>query len=105
MELIPYIILMLFSGLIVGALGRLAIPGRDPMGIFATILVGVAGSLLGGLAGMAIFGRPGGMLLSVLGAALIVFLIRKARGGSLDDPHGRRGGQMGYGQRRRGMFG
>jgi uncharacterized membrane protein YeaQ/YmgE (transglycosylase-associated protein family) len=104
MELIPYIILALFSGLIVGALGRLAIPGRDPMGIFATILVGIGGSLIGGLVGMAIFDRPGGLLLSVLGAALIVFLIRKARGGSIDDPRGR--GQMGYGpRRRRGMFG
>ena len=104
MELIPYIILMLFSGLIVGALGRLAIPGRDPMGILATILVGIGGSLIGGLAGMALFDRPGGLLLSVLGAALIVFGIRKARGGSLGDPHGDRH-RVGYGPRRRGMFG
>jgi uncharacterized membrane protein YeaQ/YmgE (transglycosylase-associated protein family) len=100
MELIPYILLMIFSGLIVGALGRLAIPGPDPMGIGATILVGIGGSLLGGLAGLALFGRPGGLLLSVLGAALIVFLIRKARGGSLDDPYGHP-----YARGRRGLFG
>lgn len=104
MELIPYIILMIFSGLIVGALGRLAIPGPDPMGIGATILVGIAGSLIGGLVGMALFNRPGGMLLSVLGAALIVFGLRKARGGSLDDPRGRHAHGP-YRPRRRGLFG
>ena len=83
-----------------GALGRLAIPGPDPMGLGMTILVGIGGSLIGGLAGMFLLGRPGGLLMSVLGAALIVFLIRKARGGSLDDPYGRhRSGGM-YGSRR-----
>jgi hypothetical protein len=42
----------------------------------------------------------------VLGAALIVFVIRKARGGSLDDPYGRRGRPRGmYDARRGGLFG
>ena len=111
--MITYIILLIISGLIVGALGRLAIPGRDPMSIPMTIAVGVAGSLIGGLIGQALFHRPGGMLLAVVSAAAIVFAIRKFRGGSLDDPHGDRhrlgmGGyeRHGYGRRRRrGIFG
>jgi uncharacterized membrane protein YeaQ/YmgE (transglycosylase-associated protein family) len=94
--LITFLIIMVLSGLFVGALGRLALPGPDPMGIGATILVGIGGSLIGGLVGVALFGRPGGMILSVLGAMLIVFAIRKSRGGSLGDP---------YGGRRRGLFG
>ena len=111
--MITYIILLIFSGLIVGALGRLAIPGRDPMSVPMTIAVGVAGSLIGGLVGQALFHRPGGMLLAVLSAAAIVFAIRKARGGSFDGPHGHRRGlgmgaghRSGYGTRRRsGLFG
>jgi uncharacterized membrane protein YeaQ/YmgE (transglycosylase-associated protein family) len=105
MSLITYILLTIVSGLFVGALGRLAVPGRDPMGVAATILVGIGGSAIGGLVGYAIFHRPTGLLFSVLGAALIVFLIRKARGGSLGDPHGRRP-RRGYGAPRRGgLFG
>jgi uncharacterized membrane protein YeaQ/YmgE (transglycosylase-associated protein family) len=87
--MITYLILLLISGLVIGALGRLAIPGPDPMGIGATILVGIGGSLIGGLVGYALLGRPTGMLLSVLGAALIVYVIRRVRGGSFDDPYGR----------------
>jgi uncharacterized membrane protein YeaQ/YmgE (transglycosylase-associated protein family) len=89
--MITYLILLVFSGLIVGALGRLAIPGRDPMGIGATILVGIGGSFIGGLVGVLLLGRPGGMILSVAGAALIVYIIRRSRGGSLDRSVGRRG--------------
>jgi uncharacterized membrane protein YeaQ/YmgE (transglycosylase-associated protein family) len=102
--MITYLILLVISGLVVGALGRLAIPGPDPMGIGATILVGIGGSLIGGLVGYALFHRPAGLLLSVLGATLIVYLIRRSRGGSLDDPYGRRG-QTGHGRPRRGLFG
>ena len=76
--MILYILGLLLSGLIVGALGRLAIPGPNPMSIGMTILVGVGGSLLGGLVGYLIFGRNGGgLILSVAGAALIVWLIQR----------------------------
>jgi uncharacterized membrane protein YeaQ/YmgE (transglycosylase-associated protein family) len=104
MEIIVYLILIAVSGLFVGALGRLAIPGPDPMGAGATMLVGIAGSLIGGLVGMFVLGRPGGLILSVLGAALIVFLIRRTRGGSLEDPYGRHGHDR-LGDRRGGLFG
>ena len=88
MGLITYLILLALSGLIVGAFGRLALPGKDPMSIPATIAVGLAGSFLAGLVAWAIFGdRNGaGLLLSVVFAALIVYFVRRSRGGSLTDP-------------------
>ena len=43
-------------GIIFGALGRLIVPGRNPIGMFATIVCGLAGSLVGGLIGHAIGG-------------------------------------------------
>jgi uncharacterized membrane protein YeaQ/YmgE (transglycosylase-associated protein family) len=87
MSVIVFVLVLLLSGLLVGALGRLALPGPDPMTIGMTILVGIGGSFIGGLVGWLLFGRNGGgILLSVLGAMLIVYLIRRSRGGSLTDP-------------------
>jgi uncharacterized membrane protein YeaQ/YmgE (transglycosylase-associated protein family) len=87
MSVIAFIIVLLLIGLVAGALGRLALPGRDPMSIPMTIAVGIGGSLIGGLVGALLFGRNGGgFLLSVAGAALIVYFIRRSRGGGLSDP-------------------
>ena len=93
MSLIVYLLVLVLTGLVVGALARLALPGPDPMGIGTTILVGIAGSLAAGLLAYAIFDgrRGGGILLSVLFSTLIVYAIRRSRGGSLGDPLGRRG--------------
>jgi uncharacterized membrane protein YeaQ/YmgE (transglycosylase-associated protein family) len=72
----------LIIGLIAGALARLIMPGRDPMGVIATILLGIVGSILGGLVSVAIWGsgpdgyRPAGLLLSVLGAILVLWIWR-----------------------------
>jgi len=74
---ITFIILLALSGLIVGALGRLAIPGPNPMTIGMTILVGLAGSFIGGLIGRVIFGRPGGLILAVLCTAGIVYFMQR----------------------------
>ena len=91
MDLIVYLIALAVSGLVVGALGRLALPGRDPMSIGMTIAVGIGGSFLGGLVTWAIFGRGvGGLAVSVLFATGIVYLIRRSRGGTLTEPAGRR---------------
>jgi uncharacterized membrane protein YeaQ/YmgE (transglycosylase-associated protein family) len=81
MSLIAYLIILFFTGLIVGALARLALPGRDPMSILQTVAVGVLGSFLAGLISLAIFhGRSGGgIILSVLCAMLIVWVIRRVR--------------------------
>ena len=88
MDVIVYLIVLALSGLVVGALGRLAIPGKDPMSIGLTILVGIAGSFVGGLVWWLISGDRdgGGILISVAFAALIVYLIRRSRGGTLTEP-------------------
>ena len=76
--MILFVLSLVLTGLIVGALGRLAVPGPNPMSIGRTILVGIGGSLLGGLVGGLIFGRNGGgILFAVLGAALIVYLLER----------------------------
>jgi uncharacterized membrane protein YeaQ/YmgE (transglycosylase-associated protein family) len=77
--MITFIILLVISGLVVGALGRLALPGPDPMTIGQTILVGIGGSLIAGLVGQLLFGRPGGFLLAVVCSLGIVYLIRRSR--------------------------
>jgi uncharacterized membrane protein YeaQ/YmgE (transglycosylase-associated protein family) len=76
-----YIILLLFSGLLLGALGRLLLPGRDPMSIFGTVMVGIAGSLIAGLIAYYAFDeREGpGFLLSVVCTVGLVYLVRKVR--------------------------
>ena len=88
MGVLVYLILLALSGLVVGALARLALPGPDPMGIGMTILIGLAGSFLGGLVMLAITGgrNAGGIIVAVAGATLIVYLIRRRRGGTLTDP-------------------
>jgi uncharacterized membrane protein YeaQ/YmgE (transglycosylase-associated protein family) len=85
--LLAYLIVLALSGLFVGALARLALPGRDPMGIFATIGVGLAGSFIAGLVSAAIWGRNvAGITLSILFSTAIVYLIRRSRGGTLTRP-------------------
>jgi uncharacterized membrane protein YeaQ/YmgE (transglycosylase-associated protein family) len=81
MDVILYIIGLLITGLIVGALGRLLLPGRDPMSLFQTILVGIAGSLVAGLIAYYAFDKEEGpgFLLSVLCAIAIVYAVRKLR--------------------------
>jgi len=73
------LIMILLSGLVVGALGRLVIPGPNPMGILETIGVGIGGALLGGLVGSVLFGTPGGLVLAVIAAAVIVWWIDRGR--------------------------
>ena len=86
MGLITFLILLALSGLVVGALARLALPGRDPMSIMQTILVGIAGSFVGGMVSDLFLTRGWSIVLSVLVATGIVYLIRRARGGTLTDP-------------------
>lgn len=77
----------LIIGLIAGALARLIMPGRDAMGIVATILLGILGSVLGGLVSWAIWGaddtgtgfRPAGLLFSIIGAIVVLWIWRMMR--------------------------
>jgi uncharacterized membrane protein YeaQ/YmgE (transglycosylase-associated protein family) len=75
------IIGLLVLGLFVGGLARFALPGPDPMPIWATIGLGLAGSFLGGLVAAAIGLRSddtfGLLLAAVLGAAFLLFLYRR----------------------------
>jgi uncharacterized membrane protein YeaQ/YmgE (transglycosylase-associated protein family) len=72
------VLVILLTGLIVGALGRLAVPGRDPMPLWLTILIGIAGSIVGGMVAVALGFGPGGIfVLSVLAATLIVIAYRR----------------------------
>ena len=92
MSLLAYLILLVVTGLGVGALGRLALPGPDPMSIGQTILVGIGGNLIAGLIAWAIFGHNGaGLILSVACATGIVYLIRRSQGRGLGSgpPQGR----------------
>jgi uncharacterized membrane protein YeaQ/YmgE (transglycosylase-associated protein family) len=69
---------ILVSGLVVGALGRLAVPGPDPMPIWLTVLFGIVGSVVGGSAAVALgFGVGGVFVLSVLAATLLVIAYRR----------------------------
>ena len=86
MSTIAIIIALLLQGLIVGALARLALPGKDPMSIPATIGVGIGGSFLGGAIAVAIFGRNASFLFGFAVAVGIVYLVRRSRGGGLTDP-------------------
>ena len=76
----------LIIGLIAGALARLIMPGRDPMGIIATIVLGIIGSLLGGFVSMAIWRNSNtsvfqgsGLLLSILGAIVVLWIYRMVK--------------------------
>ena len=70
-------------GLIVGALAKLVMPGRDPGGILVTMLIGIAGSLLGGFLGrvLNLYGpnEPAGFIMSFIGAVLLLWIYRMMR--------------------------
>ena len=64
-------------GLVAGAIARLLHPGRDPMGLFGTMLLGILGSFLGGgVAYLLGFGtsvyEPGGWIASIIGAIVLL---------------------------------
>jgi uncharacterized membrane protein YeaQ/YmgE (transglycosylase-associated protein family) len=68
-------------GLVVGALAKLLMPGRDPGGMVMTMLLGMAGAVLGGFVGRLLGlyggGESAGFIMSTLGAILILTIYRK----------------------------
>jgi uncharacterized membrane protein YeaQ/YmgE (transglycosylase-associated protein family) len=71
-----FLTLLLLGGLIVGALARLAVPGPDPMSIWATIALGLGGSIIGGILARILIGTAGGFIFALLGAILLLILYR-----------------------------
>jgi uncharacterized membrane protein YeaQ/YmgE (transglycosylase-associated protein family) len=69
------VVFIVLVGLVIGALGRLAVPGPDPMPIWLTILFGVLGAFVGGALAITLgFGGPGGVLLFSVGIATIIVI-------------------------------
>lgn len=79
MEIIGFLIL----GLIAGLIARLLVPGRDPMGLLATMVLGCVGALVGGFLGKALFNDSDGVgLFGAIVGAVIALLVYRAAVGS-----------------------
>lgn len=76
------IIIFILIGLVAGLIARAIMPGKQSMGLIATTLLGMAGSLVGGIIGGLLSGsrdffslHPSGLIMSILGALLVLFLV------------------------------
>ena len=80
------ILWMLIIGLIVGAIAKLIMPGKDPGGIIVTIILGIAGAFLAGFLGRAMGwygeGDAAGFIASVIGAIILLIIYRMIAGRS-----------------------
>ena len=77
-----HLLMFLLFGLIVGALARLVVPGRESGGWLTSIAIGVLGSFVGGFLGNVLGmgdGRPAGFLLSLVGAIVLLVAFHAAR--------------------------
>ncbi len=81
------LIWMLIIGLIVGAVAKLLMPGKDPGGFLITMVIGVVGAMLAGFLGRSLGwyneGEPVGFIASVVGAIILLLLYRVIRGRSV----------------------
>ena len=77
-------IILLIVGVIAGAVARLLVPGRDPIGLLGTIALGVVGSFIGGFLQNLIFYHtlsirrlhPAGIIGSIIGAIVLLLILR-----------------------------
>lgn len=91
MSLLAYLLALAASGMLVGALARLALPGPDPMSILSTIALGLAGNFIAGIVVWLVWAhRWPGLVLSVACSTVILYFIRRSRGGGLARPGGGR---------------
>lgn len=78
MNTISAIIAWTFFGLVAGLLGRLLVPGRQPMGWVTTIVLGIIGSFAGGFITYLVrggeLGQPAGLVMSIIGAVVVLVL-------------------------------
>lgn len=85
--MLTFIIILLIIGLIAGAVARLVVPGRDPIGLLGTIILGVVGSFVGGFVANLVEYHTltvsqfhfTGILWSIVGAIILLVLLRVAR--------------------------
>ncbi|ARC57922.1 hypothetical protein AS850_12630 [Frondihabitans sp. 762G35] len=88
--MLGFIIGLIIVGLIAGAVARLVIPGRQNISIPMTILLGIIGSFVGGFLGFLIFHtdpasgflQPAGIIGSIIGAIIVLFLWTRFAGRS-----------------------
>ncbi len=86
--MVGLILTLLIVGLLAGAVARLIVPGRDPIGIGATVMVGVVGSFVGGFLGYVLFDKdlnegalqPSGVVGSIVGAVIVLLIYRAVSG-------------------------
>jgi uncharacterized membrane protein YeaQ/YmgE (transglycosylase-associated protein family) len=85
-----FILYLVVIGLVAGFIARLLVPGPDPMGVGATILLGIVGSFIGGFLGYVLFGvdfdeggiQAAGVFGSIVGAVIALLIYRATnRGG------------------------
>jgi len=82
--MLGFILYLLVIGIVAGFLARLLVPGRDPMSVAATIILGIVGSFIGGFLGWAIFGtdlddgalQASGVIGSIIGAVIALLVYR-----------------------------
>lgn len=85
--MIGFLLYLIIIGLIAGAIARLLVPGRDPMGILETMALGIVGSFVGGFLGALLFGADGdegyfqasGIIGSIIGAIIVLLVYRAVR--------------------------
>jgi uncharacterized membrane protein YeaQ/YmgE (transglycosylase-associated protein family) len=74
----------LIIGLVVGAVAKFVMPGKDPGGIWITMIIGIAGSILATYIGQAIgwyqAGQGAGFIMSVVGAVVLLLIYRLIKG-------------------------
>lgn len=79
MDMISALIAWTFFGLVAGMLARLLVPGRQPMGWLATIVLGIAGSFAGGFITWMFrggeVGQPANMIMSIIGAIIVLLIV------------------------------
>ncbi len=102
MDVVLGLLLIAVIGLVIGALGRLAVPGPDPMPLWTTVLLGIAGSILGAVVGYYVIGESLWFLAAIVFAALLVIGYRRVfqkRG--VTGPASKRRPMRGFGIKRR----
>jgi uncharacterized membrane protein YeaQ/YmgE (transglycosylase-associated protein family) len=82
---------VILIGLVVGALAKLIMPGKDPGGIIITILLGIAGSVVGTWLGRAVgwyqADQSAGFIMSLIGAIILLGIYRLIRGRTASGVH------------------